>query len=334
MRIDEELYKIATANYGVDLREPIFVAFDKFSNDKKFELLDNFINDDYAELDTVMSTYFNNKTTSRILRSIMDMFMIINGRKGFYCKQFVGHQPDPEDNLSLWMGMLANELRNSGNGNVVEGISVRGNGIVNGSKVRRAIYHMLEILNHGTPYSVEDPVYTTQSPYCILGRDIHWIEVWGNEDGVGYLNPNDNKYYVDVEITDLYKKDSPTKTITIEIGDEPLYGVHAVEYDCSGMKFPYSLYDIKVKDFKTDITVSYNILRDSSLPDTDDYVYELYGQADIYTKIHFYIGKDTEVLMPEHFEHEYNTVTTINPCAFTYTDVERIYIPEGVTSID
>lgn len=334
MRIDEEMYKIASANYGVDLKEPIFVAFDKLISESKFGLLRNFIDNDYAEIEENLSKYLNTKTTSKTLRTIMDLFMIFNGRKGFYCKQFIGHRADPDDNLGLWMNMLAQELRNSGNGSAVDGISVRGNGIVNGSKVRCAIYHIFDILRYGEPIPWTDPIYSNIVPYCILGRDIHYVQIWGTEDGVGYLNSQDNKYYIDVVITDLYKKDAPSVTITKLIGDSPLYTNQVTDIDLSGYSFPYSLYDINVKEFTTEVTVSYNVLRDIHEPNPNDYIYEAYGPADLYIKTLYYIGTVKEVIMPEHFNNDSDSLVIIGSSTFADTDVERVYIPEGVTTIE
>ena len=258
MNIIGELSEIAAAKYGLQLKDPIFKAFDKLVTDPKFELIKDLVDDDFADFDNAILSYQSNNTTTKTLRNILNLIYILNGRKGFEAKRMVGHVIPEKEHMAYWIDMLGKELLNSSNDNQNDGVAVRGSGVVNGVKMRAAIYHILDILQYNGSIYNDSWVVTLASPCCVFGRGVYRITINGTASGVGYLNPEDDKYYVDVTLRDMFMVYGVNETYTIEIGDEPLGEGDTVTFDIpNGQNLAYSLYLLTVNDFNTDVQLFY-----------------------------------------------------------------------------
>ena len=263
MNILPELSAIAAAKYGLQLKDPIYKAFDKLVQDSRFELIKNPGVDDYAEFNDKLKTYANRNTTCTTIRYILILIQILNGRKGYYTKKTT--EPlEPRDTIFYWIDMLLKEFMNSGNGYSYD-YDTRGSGVVNGIKMRAAIYYILDILN------CEDALYADavtsgvmSSPYFFMGRDITQIVIHGTASGVGTLDTTDGKYYVDVEIYDILK--DKTTTLNICLGDSALgegdtHTITSPTYSNYGDSF----YRVTVKDFNCDIETNYTLTRENEI---------------------------------------------------------------------
>lgn len=338
--IDHELYKIASAKYGIDLKEPIFSVFDKFSQDPKFNLLKDFMDDDYAELDKAINRYYKDNKTCKTIRNIIDIISIINGRAAFFAKSMDGMGHYDENRLPKWINMLGKELINSGTKNALDGVYVNEViGKVNGARLRAAIYNIFDILKTPNPAPFENPIVNGEAPFYILGRDIAGIRVYGTEEGIGQYLPLVG-YQVVIELRDVLRRWTPTRHV-LSVGDSPLYSGHSAEYVFpEGTKHQFSLYEIKIvskelpdKVYATpEIQIHYTATRGKATANPEDYIYELYGQSNLKARTLLYTGTDTEVIVPELFET--GSTEEIGIFTFSDTDVERIYIPDGVTKIE
>ena len=258
MNIIGELSEIAAAKYGLQLKDPIFKAFDKLVTDPKFELIKDLVDDDFADFDNALISYQTNNTTTKTLRNILNLIYILNGRKGYQAKRMVGHTIPEKEHMAYWIDMLGKELLNSSNDNQNDGVAVRGSGVVNGVKMRAAIYHILDILQYDGSIYNDSWVVTLASPCCVFGRGVYRITINGTASGVGYLNPEDDKYYVDVTLRDMFMVYGVNETYTIEIGDEPLGEGDTVTFDIpNGQNLAYSLYLLTVNNFNTDVQLFY-----------------------------------------------------------------------------
>lgn len=260
MNILPELSAIAAAKYGLHLKDPIYKAFDKLIQDSRFELLRNQSQDDYTEFDEVMWEYSVNNTTCLTIRHILRLIEIINGRKGYYAKKT---PLEPRDTIFYWINMLIKEYMNAGNG--YSDNYTRGSGIVNGIKMRAAIYYILDILNCENAL-FEDNVGNSvlPSPYYLMGREITQVIIHGTESGVGYLDSGDNRYYVDVEIKNLLSSSGSSITRTVLVGEDKLYeGETVTMYVGASTHLPYSFYSVTVKDFNCDVKPLYTFTRDN-----------------------------------------------------------------------
>lgn len=312
MKIHDELYRIAAANYGLQMKDPVFSAFDKLSEDTKFELLKDFLNDDYAEFNNTMTSYYTDNTTCKTIRNIFDLLLVLNGRKGYFAKSVSGTGHYDENRIHIWIDMLAKELVNSGTGVLSDGVCCKGNGITNGSKIRAAVYNILDILQYSNSVTFDNPVVDGTSPYCILGG-LQGVKVY-DAPSTFYL-----------EVTNLFNSDK-----------EVIY-VTESEYTFDN-ELPYSLYQVRVAEdedcehiLNAEVQISYNALRPVVTPKIEDYTYELYGQHNLKARVLSYIGTDVRVAIPDTFET--GTLTEIAIGAFTGTNVESVYIPDGVYEI-
>jgi hypothetical protein len=351
MRIDNQLYQIAAANYGLQLKDPILVAFDVLSQNPKFELIDNIVENDHEDFYNVLNNYYTNNKTCKTLRNILEMFMIINGRKGFYARhRQEGHQRYDESNVSKWVDMLAKELLNSGTGNINDGVYKRGSGVVNGSKIRAAIYYLLDILQFDSVTNVS-PVVTVNTPFCLIGRDITTIQAKGVTNGLGeYMEIYEaptlehpghtvSGYWFYLILTDIFTGN--VIKVPIFIGDNPLYeeDYAQVGYPLyAKIDIPYGLYEVKIANnedsteyISTELILTYNAIKEKYIPDINDYIYEKFGSSDALTRTIFYKGLSSKVIMPTDFDG--STLTELSPTTFCGTSVENVVIPDGVTSI-
>ena len=144
MDILSDLSAIAAAKYGLQLKDPIFRAFDKLVQDPRFELHNTYIEDDYGEFNSKLIDFYDVNQTTKTLRDILDMVCILNGH---FAKPTSRPVYEPKETIYYWIEMLTKELVNSGTGNDFDGIPEKGSGIVNGIKIRASIYHILDILN-------------------------------------------------------------------------------------------------------------------------------------------------------------------------------------------
>lgn len=261
MNVLPELGRIAAAQYGLQLKDPVFAAFDKLEQDSKFNLIKTEDVDDYAAFDAVMTRYFSDITTTNILRDFLELYSIINGRMGFYAKQ---ENPQTEDNICYWVDMLIRELINSANGDSTYSLPTVGNGIVNGTKCRAAMYHILDILQSNSAVYGEEVTFSGSEPLYIYGRDLTTVTVYGNEDGVGELivdpmSPSTIKIKIKIKVTDILDNSVAPRTITTIFTRNKLY-----EGDSVSITFPrsifsaYTVYKVEVLDFATDIDVVFN----------------------------------------------------------------------------
>lgn len=264
MEIHKELNQIASADYGLQLKDPIFAAYSKLVTDPKFELVQNTLVDDYAEFEEALRKFNINITLNKTIRNFLDLLVILNGRKGFLAKSGSAHpQGDATYNIAYWIDMLGKELINSGTGVYTDGVDERGSGVVNGSRMRAAMYHILDILQYKYSEFRDYQIITFESPCCIIGRDMYNISIWATTEDIGYLNPDDNKYYVDIKVKNLWRfKDE--QTITIEIGDEPLHKDSHISKDCR-LSMPFSLYSISIDGFEGELTLSYYQIREEEI---------------------------------------------------------------------
>ena len=259
MNILPELSAIAAAKYGLHLKDPIYKAFDKLIQDSRFGLIKNQAQDDYTEFDELMWAYSAYNTTCLTIRHILRLIEIINGRKGYYAKKT---PLEPRDTIFYWINILINEYMNAGNG--YSDNYTRGSGIVNGIKMRAAIYYILDILNCENAL-FEDNVGNSvlPSPYYLMGREITQVIIHGTESGVGYLDSDDNQYYVDVEIKNLLSSSGSSITRTVLVGEDKLYeGETVTMYVGASTHLPYSFYSVTVKDFNCDVEPLYTFTRD------------------------------------------------------------------------
>lgn len=261
MEIHNELNQIASADYGLQLKDPIFAAYSKLVSDPKFELVQNILVDDYADFEEALRKFNKNNALNKTIRNFLDLLVILNGRKGFIAKWGSAHpQGDNTYNIAYWIDMLGKELINSGTGVYTDGVDERGSGVVNGSRMRAAMYHILDILQYKYSEFREYQIITFDSPCCIIGRDMYDIGITATTEDIGYLNPDDNKYYVDVKVKNLWRfKDE--QTITIEIGDKPLHTGSFVHKECS-LYMPFSLYTVSIDSFEGELTLSYYQIRE------------------------------------------------------------------------
>ena len=263
MNILPELSAIAAAKYGLYLKDPIYKAFDKLLQDSRFELVQNPGVDDYAEFNNNLKIYANRNTTCTTIRYILILIQILNGRKGYYTKKTTTPL-EPKDTIFYWIDMLLKEFMNSGNGYSYDN-HTRGSGVVNGIKMRAAIYYILDILNcENALYAYAVTSGVMPSPYFFMGRDITQIVIHGTASGVGTLDTTDGKYYVDVEIYDILK--DITTTLNICLGDEALgegetHTITSPTYSNYGDSF----YRVTVKDFNCDIETNYTFTRENEI---------------------------------------------------------------------
>lgn len=342
--IFDELYKIASAGYGLDMKDPVLYAFDKLGTDPKFEFLKLGIIDDEEEFKSRLGYYFKNTTTCGVLTNVIKLTEILNGRKAFYGTELPsGSYFEPDKNSILyWVNMLAREVINSGNGlgtNNLFGILHDGNGDTNGTKIRASIYYILEILSKSNLVSYENPAISVTTPFCFLGRDIESIDIYGTKEGLGYLNTTDNRYYVDVHIKDYFYREDIETVIPVYVGETKLMDGNAVRYTIpSSMKFHYGLYEIKIKELIIEknitIGIKYTATREDPTTTPEDYIYEAYGDGNLNIRTLSYLGDKTVLAMPQHFNTPEDTLKEIGNTTFSFTDVENVSIPEGVTKIE
>lgn len=342
--IFDELYKIASAGYGLDMKDPVLYAFDKLGTDPKFEFLKLGNIDDEEEFKSRLGYYFKNTSTCGVLTNVMKLTEILNGRKAFYGTELPSgsyFEPD-KDSILYWVNMLAREVINSGNGlgtNNLYGILHIGNGDTNGTKIRASIYYILEILSKSNLVSYGNPAISVTTPFCFLGRDIESIDIYGTKEGLGYLNTTDNKYYVDVHIKDYFSQTDDETVIPVYVGETKLMDGNPVRYTIpSSMKFHYGLYEIKVKELiiekNISIGIKYTATRDDPTTTPEDYIYESYGDGNLNIRTLSYLGDKTVIAMPQHFNTPEDTLKEIGDTTFSFTDVEDVSIPEGVTKIE
>lgn len=342
--IYNELYKIASAGYGLGMKDPVLYAFDKLGTDPKFEFLKQGNIDDEEEFNSRLGYYFKNTSTCGVLTNVMKLTEILNGRKAFYGTELPSgsyFEPD-KDSILYWVNMLAREVINSGNGLGTDnlfGILHDGNGDTNGTKIRASIYYILEILSKSNLVSYEKPAISVTTPFCFLGRDIESIDIYGTEEGLGYLNTEDNKYYVDIHIKDYFSQTDDETVIPVYVGETKLMDGNAVRYTVpSTYKFRSGLYEIKIMEQtiekEVSIGIKYNATREDNTTTPEDYIYETFGEDNLSIRTLYYKGDKTALIMPQHFNTPEDQLKEIGSTTFSFTDVENVSIPEGVTKIE
>lgn len=341
MKIYNELYQIAAAKYGLQMKDPIFAAFDKLSSDERFELMDDFLNNDYEELNEGLTNYFNDNTTTKTLKNILTVFMVLNGRKGYYAKHMDGHGEYDESNVAKWIDMLGTELVNSSSGGRDSEIHARGNGIITGSRIRAAIYYLLEILNYNGSVTNTNPIARYTTPCCVLGRDINLVEVEGTEEGLGvYISSGqETGYRFYIVLTNLFT--GRMIILPVWLGEDKLYkgefkNVSVLPWDLEDI--PYSLYRVSImediaqgKEIETNVQLTYNAIKEAYSPKPDDFAYTTHYSGTAAT-ITSYNGSDTKVMIPDTFGVAYLDI--IASGCFTGSSVENVFIPDGVTEIE
>lgn len=343
MTICNELYEIASAYYGLQLKDPIYYALAKLVEDPKFGLLQDMFNDDPADFDTNLDYYFYNKNTCALLTNFSKMIYILNGRKAFYGPnepESIIDEPD-EDTVIYWISVLGNELMHSGNkmnaGIGRYGITWEGDGQINGSRIRAAIFHILDILSRSNNVCYTEPTIMVESPFCFFGKDFDRVVLTGKKGtDMGYLNPEDNKYYIDVVIKDIFSENSNETRITKLIGDHKLeYGSILTCNFPSGTSFGHSFYQISVmekdKEVNSKMTLIYNALRDTVSANPDDYEYELYNNNTLARTL-LYKGSDEVLAVPEKFEGA--PTRKLGPFTYAGMKIKKIYVVDGIKVIE
>ena len=346
MTICNELYEIASAYYGLQIKDPIYYALAKLVEDPKFELLQDMFNDDPDDFDKYLDYYFANNDTCQILANFMRMIWILNGRKAFYGPN-EPVTPAPyvnvigKDTLMYWVSMLGEELMHCGNkqgaGYNRFGIQWTGDGLINGSKIRAAMYYILEILSKSNNEVYEEPTIIANSPFCFFGKDIESVRIYGTEDGIGYLNPDDNHYYIDVTVKDVFGQDGIDKVNeSINVGPAKLGLGYFVDLDIPvGTSFSHSLYEVKVtekdKAINPEIMLSYNALRDITSANPEDYDYELYNNNTLARTL-LYKGNDEALAVPDRFDGA--PTRKLGPYTYAGKKIKKIYVVDGITTIE
>ena len=342
MNIYRELSEIASAKYGLGLKDPIYYALAKLVEDPKFGLLHDMFNDDPADFDNYLDYYYSNETTCAILANFARMIYILNGRKAFYGPN---EPPTPgveltKDNVLYWVSMLGNELMHSGNRQSSQynayGIAWTGDGLINGSKIRAAMYYILEILSKSNNEVYEEPTIVAKAPFCFFGKDFEEFLITGTADGIGYLNTDDNQYYIDFVAKDIFNYDVTETRIPILLGNQKLYDSSTVRFTVpSGTTFSHSFYQIAImeKDKDTDalIQFSYNALRDITSAKPEDYDYELYNNNTLARTL-LYKGNDEALAVPDRFEGA--PTRKLGPLTYYGKKIKKIYVVDGITVIE
>lgn len=333
MNIYDELNQIASAKYGLQLKDPIFNALDILIRDPKFELLDNVVDNDYKEIDDNMNLYYQHVELSYILRNLVDIFSILNGRKGFYSKK--EEVTKPEETISYWINMLIEELMNSSTGQQYYDTVFSGSGIVNGSRMRAAIYYILDILHYNKSVAKETHTLKFSSHGYILGKEISKVTVYGNEDGVGELLPGQQTYSVTIKVSQPLSIFYSTQEITLSGLSRPLYEGESYIWELTTPKLDsFQLYELELERFNADVEIDYSPLRDHYNPNVNDYIYEMYGEDNLNVRTLLYKGTDKRIIMPTHFESINDTLKSIGPYTFADSKIEAIIVPEGVEIIE
>lgn len=341
MNIYNELYQIAAAKYGLQLKDPIFAAFDKLSREERFELKNDFLNNDEELLNEALTKYFNDNTTTKTLKNFIDAFMTLNSRKGYYAKHGNGHGEYDESNVAKWIDMLGRELIKSSSGKAENEIHDRGNGIVSGSRIRAAIYYLLEILNYNASVTNTNPNARYTTSCCVLGQDINLVEVEGTEEGLGvYISSSEQSgYRFYIVLTNLFT--GRMIILPVWLGENKLYkgefkNVAVLPWDAQDI--PYSLYKVSIKEdivhgeeIETNVQLTYNAIKEALLPKPEDFTYTTHYSGTAAT-ISSYNGSDTKVMIPDTFGVAYLDI--IASGCFTGTSVKNVYIPDGVTEIE
>lgn len=350
MRIDAELYQIAAAKYGLQLKDPVFAALDKLLKEPKFELLNDILNNDYEDIDNTLNDYYTDNTTTKTLKNILTVFMSLNCRKGFYAKHVSGHGQFDKYNIAFYINMLGNELCNSSSGSDENGVHERGSGVVNGSKIRSAIYYILSILSYDRAVTNDQPVITLTAPCCVIGREIDTVEIYGTSKGFGTM----------MQLVEYPTLEHPGKTVTgygfylvmtnlltgevitkpIIFGDEKLYNGESKTcgYEMyTPIYVPFGLYRVTIADdenninqVSTDVTLRYIPFKEQYTTSEDDFITEPYLQNA--AKTVFYKGNSTKVIVPDSFDNA--STRSIGATTFVNSDVTEVTIPEGVTTIE
>lgn len=255
MNILPELGKIAGAQYGLQMKDSLFAAFDKLVSDPKFGLVKTDIEDDYAEFDELLTRLYNDNTTSYVIRDFLELYLVLNGRKGFFSKV---ENPTEEQNICHWINMLVEELIHSANNDISKSLPFVGDGIVNGKRMRAAMYYILDILQSSNAMGVVSVTNRGVSPLYISGKDVMSVKVYGNADGVGTIIPDQGiKIRIKIKITDMHDDEASPAIISTTFNRLPLHEGESVTINLSGLEFNESVYKVEIMDFTTNIEASY-----------------------------------------------------------------------------
>ena len=339
MNILPELGEIAAAKYGLQMKDPIFRAFDKLIQDSKFELVKSAIEDDYADFDENMKQYFDNEKTGPVMKLFLNLMGIINGRKGYYSKV---ENPEPEQNICYWINMLIEELSHIASGMPTITMATNGDGIVNGQRFRAAMYYILDILGSSNPVSAETVSYKANTSCYIYGRELSSIKVYGNATGVGEQLTPGGYYYVVFKLYDMLSVDWETnyQLISNPVGYEKLYEGDSytvrvpdnilTPQPSSIVYGPLGIYKLELQTFTTEIEPTFKLTREPIYESQDsDYVFTSNESSS--TSIS-YLNNKKRLLMPTTLGGQ--PLTTVGNTTFGYSDVNTVIIPEGVTTIE
>ena len=303
--------------------------------------IQSLVNDDTGDYDKYLDYLFSNNETCEVLANFMRMIYILNGRKAFYAKTAPTElvvEPG-KDTILYWVNMLGEELMHSGNGKYTSfnayGIVWEGDGQINGSKIRAAMYYILELLSKDL-VTYENPAIRVSSPFCFFGRDFERVIISGTEDGIGYLNTFDNKYYIDVVIKDVFGLSQEEARESILIGDSKLYDSQELLYEIpEGTYSSSSLYEISImekdKSVVTEIELNYNALRETTSANPEDYDYELYDNNTLARTL-LYKGNDEALAVPERFDGA--PTRKLGPFTYYAKKIKKIYVIDGITTIE
>lgn len=332
MNILPELGEIAAAKYGLQMKDPMFRALDKLSQDPKFELIKNIIDDDFADFDSNMYDLFNDNQTVRVLRDFLDIIGVLNGRKGFYSRV---ENPEPEQNICYWINMLIEEIANGANNDKFTSLPLIGSGIINGQRFRAAIYYILDILGCQNAQYAETVTCKFNTSCYIYGRELSAITIYGNASGVGeQVTPGTGFYNVGFKLYDMLDNswDDNYQLFIQPIGDEPLY-----EGDSYTITVPntvdsskHSIYKLELQHFITDIEPTFKLTRAPLYEATDtDFRYTTDETSSTSLS---YLNNKTKLAIPTTLGEQ--PLKTIGNTTFAYSDVTTIVVPEGVETIE
>ena len=322
MSILPELGKIAAARYGLDIKDAVYAAFDKLSQYTKFLLVGSGVDEDYNRFGELLARYSEDNTTAYVIRDFLELLVALNANTGFAATV---ENPEGPQHICYWMDMLIKELVHVANDSITYSLPLIGDGFIQGSRVKAAMYNVLNIVQ--SPRAIElNPVsYTGEVLYYIYGKNVKTFIIHGNEDGVGEMLDGDDFYSVTIIITDMLNEHLNYQTLKVNIGNDKLYTGDEFSVTVpDDIKTPFSIYKFSLENnIITDLTVIFTLARDTMYKANDsDFIFtdDLVDASK--TKALFYIGSYNSLRMPKQLGGK--DVITLGNCTFMGTNVEEV----------
>ena len=330
MNISEELTEILSSRYGNSLKDAVYAAMDKLSDDAKFSLKDN--EEDYGRYNELMNRFFSDNATAYVLRDFLELLVSLNANTGYYS---IVDNPNRKQHICYWMDMLIKELVHVANNAVLYSLPLLGDGLINGSNVKTSIYHILNILRNPDALYADTITYTGETLYYIYGKNVKTFIIHGNEDGVGEMLEGDDYYSVTIRITDMLNERLDYQTLKVNIGNNKLYsGDEFTVTVPADIKTPFSIYKFSLENnIITDLTSIFTIAKDAMYKAGDsDFIFTDDLVDNTKTKALFYIGAYESLRMPKTLGGK--DVETLGNCTFMGTNVEEVKLSSQLKHIE